>query len=73
MGNQTTAPSNTERTFDKKKLLMMSIGTFVGSGVVSILGVATASTGYSVWLAYLLAILIGFLSALPYILLCPAL
>ena len=39
----TAIPS--ERTFDRKKLLMISIGTFVGSGLVSLLGVATARTG----------------------------
>ena len=50
--------------FDTKKLLMISIGTFVGSGVVSILGVAAGLTGYSVWLAYLAAVIIGFTSAL---------
>lgn len=61
-------PSASMRTFDRKKLLMMAVGSFVGSGVVSILGAATAVTGYSVWLAYLLAILIGFLSALPFVL-----
>lgn len=55
------------RTFDRKKLLMMSVGSFVGSGVVSILGVATSVTGYSVWLAYLLAVIIGFLTALPFV------
>ena len=62
----TAIPS--ERTFDRKKLLMISIGTFVGSGLVSLLGVATARTGYSVWLSYMLAVVIGFLSALPYFL-----
>ena len=61
-------PMHSERTFDRKKLLMISIGTFVGSGLVSLLGVAAARTGYSVWLSYMLAVVIGFLSALPYFL-----
>lgn len=55
-----------ERTFDRKKLLMMSVGTFVGSGLVSLMGVAAAKTGYSVWLSYMLAVVVGFASALPY-------
>lgn len=50
--------------FDMKKILMISLGTFIGSGVVSILGVAAGVTGYSVWLAYLVAILVGFAAAL---------
>lgn len=62
--NESAPPPDEERTFDMKKLLMMSIGTFVGSGVVSILGVATGVTGYSVWIAYLLAVIVGFVSAL---------
>ena len=57
------------KIFDRKKMLMMSIGTFVGSGVVSILGEAAGVTGYSVWIAYLMAILVGFCSALPYVIL----
>ena len=61
-------PETTLRTFDRKKLLMMAVGSFVGSGVVSILGVAAGVTGYSVWLAYFLALIIGFMSALPYVL-----
>ena len=54
-----------ERTFTRTKLLMMAIGTFVGSGLVSLTGPAAATTGYSVWLAYVLAVVVGFLSMLP--------
>ncbi len=54
-----------ERTFTRTKLLMMAIGTFVGSGLVSLTGPAAAATGYSVWLAYVLAVVVGFLSMLP--------
>lgn len=54
-----------ERTYNRVKLLMMTIGTFVGSGLVSLTGPAAAATGYSVWLAYILAVIVGFLSMLP--------
>lgn len=54
-----------ERTFTRTKLLMMAIGTFVGSGLVSLTGPAAAATGYSVWLAYIIAVIVGFLSMLP--------
>jgi len=54
-----------ERTFTRTKLLMMTIGTFVGSGLVSLTGHAAAATGYSVWVAYILAVVVGFLAALP--------
>ncbi|NMD38548.1 MAG: APC family permease [Christensenellaceae bacterium] len=59
---------NEEKYLDRKKLLMMAVGTFVGSGLVSLTGVAAAETGYSVWLSYIIAVIIGFTSALPFVL-----
>ncbi len=56
-----------ERTFTRTKLLMMTIGTFVGSGLVSMTGPAAAATGYSVWFTYILAVIIGFIASLPYV------
>lgn len=69
MKNDVSANNNShpERTFGKTKLLMMTIGTFVGSGLVSLTGAAAVATGYSVWLAYILAVVVGFLSALPFL------
>ena len=64
VSKQSETTNAEKKIFDMKKILMISIGTFVGSGVVSILGVATGVTGYSVWLAYFTAIIIGFMSAL---------
>ncbi len=63
----TTQNAHPERTFTRTKLLMMTIGTFVGSGLVSLTGPAASVTGYSVWLAYILAVVIGFLAALPFV------
>ncbi len=62
---QTESSLHPERTFTRTRLLMMAIGTFVGSGLVSLTGPAAAATGYSVWLAYIIAVVVGFLSMLP--------
>lgn len=58
----------TKKVFNLSKLWLMAMGTFVGSGIVSIVGFAAGQTGYSVWLAFLLACIVGFISALPYVL-----
>lgn len=47
------------------ELLMTTIGCVVGSGVVTATGLAVGETGRSAWLSYGLAVLIGFLLAIP--------
>lgn len=49
-------------------LITIAVGQVVGAGVVSTTGVAIGATGRSVWLAYGLAVLVGFLIILPLIL-----
>ena len=46
-------------------LTAMTIGIMVGSGIVSLVGQAIGLTGHSAWLAYLLAIVLGFFYELP--------
>lgn len=60
-------------TLGKKELFMMAFGQTVGAGVISLIGSGIATTGKSVWLAYLLAMLFGVLLALPYLLLASSL
>lgn len=62
----TVAPEKPKKVFTLGKLWLMAMGTFVGSGVVSILGFAAGVTGYSVWLSYLIACIVGFGAALPF-------
>lgn len=50
-------------------LFAIAIGMVVGSGMVTLIGPAMAYTGYSVWLAYLAAIIMGFFMVFPYIIL----
>jgi len=53
-------------------LVALATGTVVGSGVVSLVGVAAGVTGRSVWMAYGGAVLLGLLLVLPFIFLSSA-
>jgi amino acid transporter len=58
--------------FDLKTLIFMGTGSVIGAGVVSYVGIAVGYTGRATWIAYLLAILLGFLANLPLILMTTA-
>ena len=49
------------------ELWMLGVGQVIGAGVITTIGPAIGLTGYSVWLAYLAAILLGLLINLPII------
>lgn len=53
----------------RSDLFAIAVGMVIGSGMVTLIGPAMAYTGYSVWLAYLLAIVMGFFMVFPYIIL----
>lgn len=48
-------------------LYSMALGTVIGAGVISYIGYAIGYTGYSSWLAYLFAIIYGFIYSVPYV------
>lgn len=48
-------------------LIAISAGQVIGAGVVTIIGPAIGVTGQSAWLAYGAAVLVGFVSILPFI------
>ncbi len=50
-------------------MFAIAVGMVIGSGMVTLIGPAMAYTGYSVWLAYLVAIVMGFFMVFPYIIL----
>ena len=54
---------------ERADLFAIAIGMVIGSGVVTLIGPAMAYTGYSVWLAYFAAIVMGFFMVFPYIIL----
>ncbi|QQO08403.1 APC family permease [Breznakiella homolactica] len=49
------------------ELWALGIGQVIGAGVITLIGPAIGLTGHSVWLAYLVAILLGGLTNLPII------
>lgn len=48
-------------------LVAISSGQVIGAGIITLIGPAISETGFSAWLAYTTAIIIGFLSILPFI------
>lgn len=52
-------------TLKKADLYAISLGYVIGAGIVTLVGPAIGLTGMSAWLAYLIAILFGFLINLP--------
>lgn len=49
----------------KKELYALAIGQVIGAGVITLIVPAIKMTGYSAWLAYLVAILMGFIMVAP--------
>lgn len=53
-------------------LVFMGVGSVIGAGIVSYVGIAVGYTGRATWIAYAAAILLGFLANLPLILMSSA-
>lgn len=56
-----------------KELIPMAIGNVLGAGAFTHIGIAIGYTGYSAWLAYLAAVILGILFCLPIIIMTSAL
>ncbi len=52
-----------------KELVPIALGTVIGAGIVTIVGPAIAASGISMWLAYLVAIVMGFIAIFPFVIL----
>lgn len=61
--------SNTKRTLGRPELFALAVGQVIGAGVVTVLGAAITETGRSAPWAYLLAVAVGFIAIIPFILL----
>lgn len=46
-------------------ILALGIGGCIGSGVISLLGIAIGMTGHSAWLAFLIALVMGSMGCIP--------
>lgn len=55
-----------EGTLSRKDLAFIALGQVVGSGIVTLVGVAQNLTGASAWVAYAAAVFVGFFLAFPY-------
>ena len=49
------------------ELYALAVGQVIGAGVITLVVPAMGMTGYSAWLAYLVAIIVGFLYVSPYV------
>lgn len=47
------------------EIYCLGLGQVIGAGIITLVGPAIALTGYSAWLGYFLAIILGFISILP--------
>lgn len=65
----TNKPEPAPGILKRADLFAIAIGMVIGSGMVTLIGPAMAYTGHSVWLAYLVAIVMGFFMVFPYIIL----
>jgi APA family basic amino acid/polyamine antiporter len=61
------ADSKPAQILGRADLYALAIGQVIGAGIVSVLGAAIGVTGRSAWLAYFCAIVIGFVTILPFI------
>lgn len=52
-------------TLGKPELYALAIGQVIGAGVITLIVPAIKMTGYSAWLAYFVAIIMGFLIVVP--------
>lgn len=51
----------------KPELYALAIGQVIGAGVITLIVPAIKMTGYSAWLAYFVAIIMGFIMILPFV------
>ena len=61
-----TLEKGPEGTLNRKSLTFIALGQVVGSGIVTLVGVAQNLTGASAWFAYAVAVFVGFFLAFPY-------
>lgn len=61
-------PAPPAGTLSTTALFLISMGGVIGSGLITLIGPSIAVTGYSVWLAYASAILLGFFMIFPILL-----
>ena len=66
-------PAPKPGTLGKTELYALAIGQVIGAGVITLIVPAIKMTGYSAWLAYFVAIIMGFVMILPFVFVSSAL
>ncbi|CAB1240375.1 MAG: APC family permease [Oscillospiraceae bacterium] len=66
-------PAPKPGTLGRTELYALAVGQVIGAGVITLIVPAIKMTGYSAWLAYLIAIVMGFIMVLPYVFVSSAL
>ena len=66
-------PAPKPGTLGKTELYALAVGQVIGAGVITLIVPAIKMTGYSAWLAYFIAIIMGFIMVLPYVFVSSAL
>ena len=64
---KTNDDNHSKGKMGRADLLSLSIGYVVGAGIITLVGQAIGVTGRSAWLAYLIAICLGFFINIPYL------
>lgn len=60
-------PAPKPGTLRRPELYALAIGQVIGAGVITLIVPAIKMTGYSAWLAYFAAIIMGFIMILPFV------
>lgn len=60
-------PAPKPGTLGRVELYALAIGQVIGAGVITLIVPAIKMTGYSAWLAYFVAIIMGFIMVLPFV------
>ncbi|WP_101909453.1 APC family permease [Marasmitruncus massiliensis] len=60
-------PAPKSGTLGRIELYALAIGQVIGAGVITLIVPAIKMTGYSAWLAYFMAIIMGFVMILPFV------
>jgi len=60
-------PAPKPGTLKRPELFALAIGQVIGAGVITLIVPAIKMTGYSAWLAYFVAIIMGFIMILPFV------
>lgn len=69
---KTNTVDSNDGALSKWGILALAVGANIGAGLITMLPVAIAETGHSVWVSFLIAIIVGSIIAIPCMMVCSA-